>query len=131
MCIIRSLRFSRLAQKVAPLLIILQLFLLCSDEVSNRSADAPINFASCKSIKHAQSHRMLLYIPFITPQRYTQVIDRPLTHEANGACSMQNLHYTSLDGGSERLCFQLLEVLNPVARLHHLLFELRLLHVLS
>jgi len=130
MCISGRLRCSRLAKKVVSLLITLLLFLLCSDAASNCSAGAPIHFASCKS--HTQKVIvMLLHIPFIKPLRYTQTYRSSAQTRSKQRMLHANLHDTSPDGGSERLCFKLLDVLNPVARLHHLLLELRLLRVLS
>jgi len=129
-CISGSLRFSRLAQKLVSLWISLQLFLMCSDEVSNCSTYAPINFAWCKSHTQKVAARYCTY-PLSTLYVTRKLIDRPLKHEAQRRMLHANLHNTSPDGGSERLCFKLLVVLNLVARVHHLLFELPVVRVLS
>jgi len=82
-------------------------------------------------IKDAESHRMLVYIPFISPLRYTHTYRSSAQTRSKRRMLYTNLPDTSPDGGSERLCFKLHDVLNPVARLHHLLFEIRVLHMLS
>ena len=78
----------------------------------------------------AESQRMFVYIPFISPLRYTHTYRSSAQTRSKRRMLHANLHDTSPDGGSERLCFKLLDVLNSVARLHHLLFELQVLHIL-
>jgi hypothetical protein len=63
-------------------------------------------------------------MPFISPVHYTWTYRSSAQTQSKWRMLRANLQKKSPDGGSERLCLELLEVSNPVARLHRLLFEL-------